>query len=333
MPKTQKERIKMARTQAWEEMEVGTQEGSRYGNKDFKDFRLKLSASPEGSRYRVRFLDKFVRYMAHYPEKKDVKSGKRIEISFPDAEDVKRLTRVCTDEDAASEHRASHCPWCILGFTARPRYLINVADYDDPDEAGDPKIKFVEFPKMAAEALTEWYRTNKEDCPDGPGDMVGPAPDFVVTVSGVAGKGMIKYEVVQKGNSKQLSQSVINAIKKINPNATTPEEQMKLHDLERLCHPTYMSSDMQMKMFGELIDDVPFAERKDDDEKPSYQAKAKKPVIEDDGDVAPAVKPSPAIDEEDEDDVDTIFNSPTLHKADEADDETPSKSANLEVKW
>jgi len=324
----------MAKTKEWEDMGVGTQGsgGGRYGEKDFKDYRLKLVASPEGARYKIRILGKAVSYMAHYPEKRNPKTNERQDVSFPDAEESNRLTRVCTDEDAADEGRQSHCPWCRLGFTARPRFLLNVVDYQDTDEDGDPKIKFIEIPKIAAQELAEWYRSNKEDFPGGPGDMEGEVPDFVFIVTGKPGGkgGPTKYGVQPAGRPKAISQSIINAIKKINPNATAPEETMALHDLERLCHPTYMGSKYQRDKFGEIIDKIP---RDDPEQSDGRGAENKGPSKKHEDDDAPEVTPS--YDSSDDDDVDAAFNT-TVHSVkndDDDDDDDGAEKAKAEVKW
>jgi len=335
----------MSRVKEWEDMGVGTQQGGRYGERDFKEVCLKLTAAPEGARYRVRILGKAISYMAHYAEKKNPKTNERQKAAFPDAEESNRFTRVCTDEEAASENRQTHCPWCRLGYIARPRFLLNVVDYADTDDDGDPKIKFIEIPKIAAQELAEWYRSNKEDYPGGPGDMEGEALDFVFTVVGKprGEGGTTKYSVTATGKPKMLSQGIISAIKKLNPNAQTPEQTMALYDLEKLCQPTYMPSKHQRDKFnGELIDKLPRNDPEAQDE--SEEKPRAKPQPADDDD-APAVKPAPAVDDDDED-IDKIFGT-TVHKspvlADEADKEDVKKpvdddgldieSAKSEVKW
>lgn len=319
----------MSKKLDWGDVDMVTaQGGNAYNNRNIGDYRLKLTGAPgEGARYKVRFLGKAMAFVAHYDSKRDPKSGELNKCDFPDADTNKRFTRVCTDEDAASEQRPSHCPWCVLGYDARQRFLLNVADYGDLDEDGDPKIKFIELPKTAFKILADWHKENKEDYPGGPGDLEGPAPDFVIIVTKTSSKGRggggTTYSIQSKGAAKPLPESVVNAIKKLNPGAETPEDEMKLLDLERLCYPTYMSRDLQkLKFNGKVIDQVPRSERESQDEegeapaKPKPAAAAPQVNDDDDDDEVPTSKPAPAVEDDDDDDA-----GPGTASFDEDDDD------------
>jgi hypothetical protein len=151
-----------------------------------------------------------------------------------------------------------------LGYQLTPRYMINVAYYGKKDDDGDPTIMMAEMPQSAYDNIKAWWVANKSVCPEGPGTMTGRAPNFLITVTTKGKK--TEYSVMPTGEVGTLPSEVKNALRKFNPNATTKEEVMQLHDLNRFCGSTYMSREVQIAKFGKVVDEVPFADRKRDDD-------------------------------------------------------------------
>ena len=213
---------------------------SRYGGRGYGDYRLKLTAAPDGMRYKVRFLGNFFMYDQHF---------NRIDGETTEFGDERQgISRRCTGEN---------CPWCRLGYEMKPRWIVNVAHLGEEhaDEDGDPQIMFIELPISGMKAVMTWAKENREDFPKGPGDMEGEAPDFVIIVTGspgYGGSGITKYEITQVGRPKTITDGIKRGISKINQDGGN-----ELHDLNELCRPHHMPEELQIKKFGEVIDPVP----------------------------------------------------------------------------
>ena len=145
--------------------------------------------------------------------------------------------------------------------------------------------------------------------------MEGEVPDFVITVTGKPGGkgGPTTYEISQTGKYKPISQNIINGINKLNPNAQNEEQMTLLHDLNKLCQPSYLSAELQEEIFGEIIDDVPMY----DNRASNVDKSADETSVETETDKTP------------DNDMEKIFGA-TVHKnEDEEKPETPAKEENV----
>lgn len=254
-----------------EEGGLSRQGEDRYEGLELDAFWLRFEAGGgQGKQYLVRILGEPVKFMTHYDNQIDSNTGDRKRVPFPDSENVRKKKRNCTDQETTLQKeggrykRSTKCAWCRMGYQLTPRYMVNVAFYGKKDDDGDPTIMMAEIPQSAYDQIKAWWVANKAVCPEHPGTMTGKAPNFLITVK-LKGK-KTEYSVMPTGEVASLPAEVKNALRKFNPNATTVEEVMKLHDLKRFCGSTFMSREVQVKVFGKAVDEVPFAERKRDDD-------------------------------------------------------------------
>lgn len=255
----------------WDEGGMGRQGDDRYEGMELDAFWLRFEAGGgSGKQYLVRLLGQPVKFMTHYDNQIDANTKDRKRVPFPDAENVRKKKRNCTDQETTLQieggryKRSTKCVWCRLGYQLTPRYMINVAFYGRKDDDGHPSIMMAEMPQSAYDHIKDWWVANKAVCPDGPGTMTGRAPNFLITVK-LKGK-KTEYSVMPTGEVGPLPTEVKEALKKFNPNAESVEEVMKLHELARFCGPTFMSRDVQVAKFGKVVDEVPYTERKRDDD-------------------------------------------------------------------
>ena len=240
-------------------------DSDRYKDVPIEEFWLRFEGKPgSGNQYRIRLLGSAIKFITHYNNKIDPHTGERKRVNFPDAETVSKKKRNCTDEAVTIKGGTSEkCPWCKLGYQVTPRYMVNLAYYGRLDDEGLPTIMMAEVPSSAWEDIRQWRLNNKDNCPEGPGTLAGKAPNFVITVK-LKGK-KTEYSVQTSSDTVPLPDEVKRAIKKFNPDAKTAAD-VKLHDLKRFCTPTYMSGLLQIEKFGKIIDQVPYTERKRDEE-------------------------------------------------------------------
>lgn len=253
----------------WRKIVSGSNnQGSSYFEIDIAEFWLRIEATEEGNEYLLRLIGDPVEFFAHYerqctnPEETNWSNRKWVNAKFPDAEQVKKKRRICTDPYWKDEGRSqTRCPWCLLHFQKSKRWYINAID------RSDGKLKLVELSTGTMEDIVKIASSsiNEKKYPDGPFSLHGKSPEWVITAS-KSSSGKVDY-LVQKEEGTELSAEDWAAIATAphNRNAQTDEDKVKLIDLEFYCRPSYMAEDLQIKNFGELVDQVP--KKKDDSSK------------------------------------------------------------------
>ena len=226
----------------------------RYGGRMISSYRQKLVAAPGGAHYPLRLLGEPLAYVAHQP------TVGKIARPFPDGNEAHR-TRCCTDDGARSEGRASHCPWCCLHFRGQERYLFNclLLSPEGADHAGNPEVRFIDLTWWGYQHLYNLVRSNPDMFPDGPGSLTQPVPNIEIIVTGSPNFGTGGppiYSIIPVGQPRPLSEHAIAAIGRLNQDAASTDR-MRLHDLHQLCRPSLMSAQLQIELFGKVIDAVP----------------------------------------------------------------------------
>lgn len=218
----------------------------------------------------ARIIGRPLEFIAHWPrvyKGKDEDGKVKYENkNFPDDEERNgKPVRICGDPTPISERKKDMktyvsntvCPWCKLrfqGFLGSERYLINIID------RSDGLAKMLEIPPSAYQELCRITEEYKKLMPKGPGNVNGKVYDVKFqSIPGKNGFPEWKVEFVTvdlddpEGKTlKELSEEDINALKAINPNATTEEEQLRGYDLPMWKRVDHMSEEVQTKIFKEV---------------------------------------------------------------------------------
>jgi len=230
------------------------------GGIDFNELFLRLYVDKEqGSfaSYTIRFLEVPTPVLVHWGKKR-VKGpdGKNIlkDAPFPDAEFNRSKSRnsFCKiDEETGKPIEDPNCPWTSRGYSRQLRYLCNVLDretgtvriLDAPATVLDQIQNFVEKMEAKGKVLD-------------PSSWTDSVPDFDITVTRTSRKGGTDYKVTPDlTNIGPLSESDLDAITALNPDAKTKEEALKLWPIAPWSKPTPLATGSPSE-----------AEEEDDDE-------------------------------------------------------------------
>ena len=258
-------------------------------NVDTKDVFLYLK---EGESVRGRLVGGYISFVEHWNrvDKGRDEANKIVwkQTKFPDAEERNhKPTRICTDETPGNERfndidkyvKTSSCAWCRLklqGYHGMTRYAFNLLIHEDEEES---KCRILSVPASVMQEVAkicEKYKKflpiNKNEEPD-PGSVNGEVIEFVfskptrntwkvekyVNLDVDDGNPGIEHDLVG------ISESDKKALRVINNDATTDEELLQGHDLERWFRKDYLSVDYQKKLAkhlglepGEFVDISPY---------------------------------------------------------------------------
>jgi hypothetical protein len=256
----------------WEMTESSS--GSNNANRPAYDEKMYMRFEPgteqNPTTYVVRFVGPPVQLFTHYnrQRKQAAVAGGKPEwpmVNFPDEAERKypKRSRVCTDPNPKEEGRSeSKCPWCRLNFQRSERYKINVID-----RGGDGSVRVVELSKTVYNQIGSfWQGMQKLGLYQGvkPFDMDKAVPDWLISVKKGSGQNDTpQYSVmIVPQSDKVLTPEDIEALKAIHPGETNAEVLLRPHDLMKLTKADYMSSALQQKNFGVILEKPPW--EKDD---------------------------------------------------------------------
>ncbi len=193
---------------------------------------LRLRSVQEGgrSKYRLRFVGGFKSYWVHWPTVRKGKTKK--DEPFPDSRANPRFSRNCSDD--------ASCPWCKLGYERSPRWVVVVIDRDDK------QLKRVELPLVVCKEIGRWYKPRVDQYPGGPGRQ-GEMIDFGLTVMGT--RKDKEYKVKPVGKARPL--------KKDERKMLTRKKKAGELDLKEPTRPSFMAEELQIQLFGEVIQAAP----------------------------------------------------------------------------
>jgi len=225
-----------------------------------------------GDEVRGRIIGDYISFVNHWPrvdsgDKEDNGEIKWKEAKFPDEKERNfKPTRICTDDTPARERLAdidaylekTKCPWCKLkyqGYTGQIRYAFNILIH----AKDGTKCRILEIPPTAMFEL----KTICSECADlmsenGPGDINGKVFEFVFSRPQKNKWNIQRYPNLDINDSNiknylvGLNEKDIEALKLINSNATTEEEQLRGHDLERWYRKDYLSGAYQRALAKRL---------------------------------------------------------------------------------
>jgi len=269
------------------------------GGIDFKELFLRPAApKSEGERntYVVRFLENPHPYLVHWNRRTVNDKPKKVEF-FDGSDDYRKINRNCfgTIDEEGSMVGTDDCVWCKQGYHKQLRYMVNVIDYTDKK---NPKVRILDAPRSVLEGVANWVQSvyeQEEEFID-PSSWDTDVPTFMITVERISSGGGVKYDVNPSPKARPLSEVELNLVRDLNPDASTDDEALKLHDVERWITPTKPRTDLDGHPIEEdevsskksrAYDDVD-DEDEDDDEvlaKPKASKKASKPVEDEDEDV------------------------------------------------
>jgi len=269
------------------------------GGINFKELFLRPAApKSEGERntYVVRFLENPHPYLVHWNRRTVNDKPKKVEF-FDGSDDYRKINRNCfgTIDEEGSMVGTDDCVWCKQGYHKQLRYMVNVIDYTDKK---NPKVRILDAPRSVLEGVANWVQSvyeQEEEFID-PSSWDTDVPTFMITVERISSGGGVKYDVNPSPKARPLSEVELNLVRDLNPDASTDDEALKLHDVERWITPTKPRTDLDGHPIEEdevsskksrAYDDVD-DEDEDDDEvlaKPKASKKASKPVEDEDEDV------------------------------------------------
>jgi len=268
------------------------------GGINFKELFLRPAApKSEGERntYVVRFLENPHPYLVHWNRRTVNDKPKKVEF-FDGSDDYRKINRNCfgTIDEEGSMVGTDDCVWCKQGYHKQLRYMVNVIDYTDKK---NPKVRILDAPRSVLEGVANWVQSvyeQEEEFID-PSSWDTDVPTFMITVERISSGGGVKYDVNPSPKARPLSEVELNLVRDLNPDASTDDEALKLHDVERWITPTKPRTDLDGHPIEEdevsskksrAYDDVD-DEDEDDDEvlaKPKASKKASKPVEDEDED-------------------------------------------------
>jgi hypothetical protein len=276
------------------------------GGIDFKELFLRPQAPKnegEKNTYVVRFLENPHPYLVHWNRRTVNDKPKKVEF-FDGSDDYRKINRNCFGSlgPEGEQVGTDTCIWCKQGYHKQLRYMVNVIDYTDKK---NPRVRILDAPRSVLEAVANWVEAVYES----EGEYIDPSswdeevPQFMITVERTSSAGGVNYSVSTSPKSRPLTEQELELIRDLNPDATTDDEALKLHEIERWIAPTKPRTDIHGNALAEEekssnYDDVD-DEDEDDDKALASKKTASKPAP------SQKPKPKPPVDEdEDEDDSD-----------------------------
>ena len=279
------------------------------GGIDFKELFLRPQApkgTGEKNTYVVRFLENPHPYLVHWNRK--TINDKPAKVDFFDGSDeYRKINRNCFGSMDADGEQVGYdkCPWCKAGYHKQLRYMVNVIDYTDRK---NPRIRILDAPRSVMEEVANWVEAVYET----EGDYIDPSawdadvPQFVISVEKTSSSGGVKYSVSASSKSRPMTESELELVRDLNPDATTDDDALKLHEIDRWIQATKPRTDAHGNALPEegskdsTYEDVE-DEPEDGDE--GLKKKTSKPAAAASQKPAAAKKPAkPADDDDDEDD-------------------------------
>lgn len=242
------------------------------GGIDFKALFLRPEAPKnEGDKntYVVRFLENPHPYLVHWNRRTVNDKPKKVEF-FDGSDDYRKINRNCfgTLDEEGEQVGTEGCIWCKQGYHKQLRYMVNVIDYTDKK---NPRVRILDAPRSVLEGVANWVQSvyEQEDEYIDPSAWDKDAPQFMITVERISSGGGVKYDVNASPKMRPLTDEELGLIRDLNPDASTDDEALKLHDIERWIVPTKPRTDLH----GNPIED--------EDESPKKKSRVQ---VEDDED-------------------------------------------------
>jgi len=260
------------------------------GGIDFKELFLRPQAPKnegEKNTYVVRFLENPHPYLVHWNRRTVNEKPKKVEF-FDGSDDYRKINRNCygTIDADGEQVGTDDCIWCKQGYHKQLRYMVNVIDYTDKK---NPKVRILDAPRSVLEAVANWVENVMEQEEEyiDPSLWDSDVPQFMITVERIADRGGVKYSVSTSPKSRSLTEQELELIRDLNPDASTDDEALKLHDIERWVQPTKPRTDIHGNALEEedkssgSYEDVADDEDEDDEEglKGKSSHKASKPSV------------------------------------------------------
>lgn len=224
-----------------------------------------------GESVRGRILGEYATFIVHWPRVDEGEKDAKNQIAwknsvFPDAKERNyKPTRICTDDTPAKIRNAdmesylanTKCPWCKLkyqGYHGTLRHAFNLLIH--PDNV----CRIFEVPPSAMEELAKICQQYEKFMPEGPGDISRDVFEFVFSRVQDNKWSVRRYENLEV-DAPSIATDLVGitdedkaALKFINTKAETEEELLRGHDLNYWYAKDYMSGELQMKYFGEILE-------------------------------------------------------------------------------
>ncbi len=221
-----------------------------------------------GDTIRGRIIGDHISFVSHWPRidtgEKDGDDIAWKNEKFPDEKERNfKPTRICTDDTPAKERLAdidaylakTKCPWCKMkyqGYQGQIRYAFNIILHPEG------KCKILEIPVTAMFELKKICSECADLMPDGPGSISEKVFEFVFSRPQKNKWHIERYPNLDIDDPNIASYLVgltdkdKEALRLINSHATTEEEQLRGHDLERWYRKDYLSGEYQRALASKL---------------------------------------------------------------------------------